>query len=95
MLASMFWLNPLSDMEVRRIRTAERAQEHSREVQGLPRYMADRPAISHYGPLRPFYDVQGARIGETSDLHSFGPHKRKYQRAEVETGEDSDELEHS
>ena len=95
MLASMLWVNPLSDLEVKRIRAEERALEHKREIHGLPRYLAERPAIRHFGPLRTFLDVQGARICETSPLHPFGPRKRKYQRAEFESGEECDEGEPS
>ena len=93
MLISMFWVDPLSDLEVKRIRTEKRALEHKREIHGLPRYMAERPAIRHFGPLRPFLDVQGVRICETSRLHPFGPRKRQYQRAEFESGEECDEEE--
>ena len=91
LLSSVTWMSPLCDEEARRLRTNERVLEHNREINGLSRYLAERPAIRHYGPLRPFYDLQGNRISVFSNLHPFGPNKPKYRRAEFDGDDDDDE----
>ena len=86
----MLWKAPISDPELKRIRAAERALELKREHLGLPRYLAETPACRHFGPLRQLFDLQGAEIPDSSNLHPFGPKKRKYWRDDFSSDDDVD-----
>ena len=69
---------PLSGEELVRIRTLERLYEAKREKVGLPRYMAEKSRLRLHNPLFPFRDTDGSFISEASNLHPFGPNRRKY-----------------
>ena len=60
-------------------RTAQRLPEAARGRIGLPRYLADKVKFCVPGPLLPFVNVDGACIEDTSNLHPFGPQRRKYR----------------
>ena len=78
LLAAVLRHPPLSDDELVRIRSQERLLEAEREKAGLPRYMAVDTRIRLPGPLPQFFDTDGTMIPHTSNLHPFGPKRRKY-----------------
>ena len=75
------------DDDIVDFRTADRVQEAIREKAGLPRYLAERLKYRVPGPLWPFVDTDGTVILETSNLHPFGPKRRKYLLDAAEDGE--------
>ena len=49
-----------------------------REVAGLPQNLAETPACRVPGPLWKIHGFDGNIIPTSSNLHPYGPQKRKY-----------------
>jgi len=86
---TMRFVAPLSDLELKEARRCDRAVESMREKRGQPRYLADVPAFRSYGPLRQIVNLRGDEIDVSSNLHPFGPKRRKYR---VASDEDDDQV---
>ena len=82
LLSCIAFHEPLGDDEVVSIREAERSLEAGREKVGLSRYLAIGAKTRVPGPLWPFFDAAGREVLETSNLHPFGPKRRKYRTAD-------------
>ena len=84
------WLNmvlkvpPLSVKAVRDMLKDERIHTNAREVAGLPQNLAEIPAFRVPGPLLVIHGFDGSIIPTTSNLHPFGPQKRKYLPAALD-----------
>ena len=89
LLHCIMFQKPLSDIEVAEIRSVERIEEAKREKLKLPRYLADKTKFRVPGPLWPFFDSGGNLVPESSNLHPFGPKKRKYRTLESDTEDDA------
>ena len=92
LLSCIAFFQPLSDDEVVAIREAERSLEAAREKVGLSRYLAIGAKTRVPGPLWPFFDSSGRVVLETSNLHPFGPNRRKYREAESDDEALDDEI---
>ena len=90
LLNAAIWNSPLSEEEVLKFRAADRKVEAFNEKRGLPRYFAEFGAQRYYVPLRRLVGVDGQTIEIGSNLHPFGPKRKKYQRADSESEGDSD-----
>ena len=89
LLSCITFHSPLSDADVVAIREAERKLETERGNLGLPRYLAEGAKFRVPGPLWPFFDANGHEIPMTSNLHPFGPNRRKYRA--VDSDDDDEE----
>lgn len=85
------WHSPLSDLELKQARSIDRVEEARREKRGEERYLAETPAFRSYGPLRPILNLSGHVIPTTSNLHPFGPNRRKYRGLDEDDEDGEDE----
>ena len=69
---------PLTTTVVRDLLRDQRVLTNAREVAGLPQNLAETPAFRVAGPLWIIHGFDGTIIPTTSNLHPFGPQKRKY-----------------
>jgi hypothetical protein len=69
---------PLKHCELREVQQCERIAQARRERAGLPRFKAESPPVRHCGPLLPIASLKGDILSTKSNLHPFGPQKRKY-----------------
>ena len=70
--------------ELREVQQRERIEQSRREKAGLPRFKAESPPVRHYGPLLPIVSLRGDILSTKSNLHPFGPQKRKYNYTTVD-----------
>ena len=82
---------PLSVKAVRDLLRDERVFTNAREVAGLPQNLAEISAFRVPGPLLIIRGFDGSIIPTTSNLHPFGPQKRKYLPAALEEVDSVDE----
>ena len=87
LLNTILKVPPMPAKDLALIRSAERTLEAVREKEGVSRHLAEDASVRLCGPIWPIIDLTGVLVPETSKLHPFGPHKRKYIDREVE-GED-------
>ena len=56
----------------------ERVFTNAREGAGLPQNLAESPAFRVPGPLWKIHGFDGNIVPTSSNMHPFGPQKRKY-----------------
>ena len=68
----------ITDKQLVDIRREERVLRAAREKAGLPQRLAVTPAHRVSGPLTRMFSLDGSLVPDSSNLHPFGPQKRKY-----------------
>ena len=56
----------------------ERVFTNAREIAGLPQNLVENPAFRVPGPLWKIHGFDGNIVPTSSNVHPFGPQKRKY-----------------
>ena len=79
LLHHISWGIMISNDQLIDIRRQERILTADREKAGLPQRLAVIPAHRISGPIPRMYSLDGSLVPDTSNLHPFGPQKRKYR----------------